>query len=128
MKKSRSRKLLAVLLGCLMIIGIMPATASADGDPVAKIGSTEYATLDAAVAAAGDGETITVLKNCSTEGLNLDKNLIIEGYGSDYPEITFDKYGIALWGKSLTFKTCKVKMNGIGSTPYTAEWNWMAKL
>lgn len=126
MKKSRSRKLLAVLLGCLMVIGIMPATASADETgPVAKIGSTEYATLDAAVAEAGDGETITVLKNCSTEGLNLKKNLTIEGYGDSNPVIKFDKSGVALWGKNLTFKDCQVTMNDIGSTPYT-EWTWMA--
>ncbi|MDD7249144.1 MAG: S-layer homology domain-containing protein, partial [Oscillospiraceae bacterium] len=79
--------------------------------------------MDEAVAAANDGDTIQVLKDCTTEGLNLSKNLIFDG-GETKPTITFNKEGIALWGKSLTFKNCKVMMNGIGSTPYTAEWNW----
>lgn len=91
---------------------------------VAKIGDSEYATLDEAVVAANDGDTITVLKDCTTDGLNLSKNITIEGStGSE--TITFTKYGIALWGKTLTFRNVNVIMTGIGSTPYTAEWNWM---
>lgn len=31
-----------------------------------------------------------------------------------------------MWKYSLTFKNMTVSMNGITSTPYTAEWNWMA--
>lgn len=91
---------------------------------VAKIGDSEYATLDEAVAAANDSDTITVLKDCTTDGLNLSKNITIEGStGSE--TITFTKYGIALWGKTLTFRNVNVIMTGIGSTPYTAEWNWV---
>ena len=94
---------------------------------VAKIGENDYYnTLDEAIADAEDGEIIEVLANCETEGMNLSKNLTIKGKGADgvNPEIKFTKYGIALWGKALTFQDCKVTMNGIGSTPYTAEWNW----
>ena len=40
------------------------------------------------------------------------------------PQLTFEKQGIALWSQSLTFKNMQVVMNSIGSTPYTAEWNW----
>ena len=99
----------------------------ADVNAVAKIGDTTYDTLDEAITAAADGNTIEVLANCETEGMNLSKNLTIKGKGADSvnPEIKFTKYGIALWGKALTFQDCKVTMNGIGSTPYTAEWNWM---
>ena len=57
--------------------------------------------------------------------MNLSNNLTIDG-GEAKRTITFNDKGIALWGKSLTFKNCNVVMNGIGSTPYTAEWNWMA--
>ncbi len=98
----------------------------ADVNAVAKIGDTTYDTLDKAITAAADGNTIEVLANCETEGMNLSKNLTIKGKGADgvNPEIKFTKYGIALWGKALTFQDCKVTMNGIGSTPYTAEWNW----
>ena len=111
---------------------VLPETEEIDPDTVAIIetgeGLKQYKTLDDAVAAATDGATIEVLTNCTTTaGMNLSKNLTIKGKGADgvNPEIKFTKYGIALWGKALTFQDCKVTMNGIGSTPYTAEWNWM---
>ena len=56
--------------------------------------------------------------------MNLNKDLSIDG-GTDKHTVRFTKYGIALWGESLMFKNCKVVMDGIHSTPYTAEWNWM---
>ena len=86
----------------------------------------EYETLDAAIAEAGNGATIEVLADCTTAGLELRKDLTIRGAESleSKPTITFTDKGIALWGK-LIFKDCKVVMNGIGSTPYTAEWKWM---
>lgn len=93
---------------------------------VAKIGDTEYATLDEAVAAAKDGDTITLLADCVTAGLELRKSLTIAGSTEKKFTVTFSDKGIALWGKALTFKNCAVSMTGIGSTPYTAEWNWMA--
>lgn len=106
--------------------------ALAEGDPeeentsVAKIGDTEYATLDEAVAAAADGGTIELLADATTKGLNLSKDLTIRAAeGAGTPTITFTQHGIALWGKALTFKNVNVVMTGIGSTPYTAEWNWM---
>ncbi|MDD5865439.1 MAG: MucBP domain-containing protein, partial [bacterium] len=40
--------------------------------------------------------------------------------------ITFNSLGIALWGKTLTFKNTNIEMKGIASTPYKAEWNWMS--
>ena len=93
---------------------------------VAKIGDEEYETLDAAVAAASDGAIIELLADATTEGLNLDKALTIQAAeGVEKPTITFTKYGIALWGKALTFKNVNAVMTGIGSTPYTGEWNWV---
>ena len=97
----------------------------ADVNAVAKIGDTIYDTLDEAITAAADGDIIEVLANCETEDMNLSKSLTIKGADGVNPEIKFTKYGIALWGKALTFQDCKVTMNGIGSTPYTAEWSWM---
>lgn len=94
---------------------------------VAQIGDTKYDTLDKAIAAAKDGDTITLLADCeTTAGLNLDKNLTIAGSTEETFTVTFKDKGIALWGKALTFKNCAVSMTGIGSTPYTAEWNKMA--
>ena len=98
-----------------------------EGEPVAMIGDTEYKTLDEAIAAAVDGDTITVLQDCTSSGINLTKDLTIEGQKNSnglYPIIKFTDKGIALWGRSLTFKTCNIIMQGVGSTPY-AEWSWM---
>lgn len=93
---------------------------------VAQIGEDKYETLDEAVAAAADGDTITLLADCETAGLELRKSLTIAGSEGETFTVTFNDKGIALWGKALTFKNCAVSMTGIGSTPYTAEWNWMA--
>lgn len=119
---------LFISLALILFPGIVKAE-GAEG-AVAKISETGvyYETLDEAVAAASDGATIVLLDNATTEGLNLSKNLTIQGEKGENDEnytITFTKYGIALWGKALTFKNVDVIMEGIGSTPYTAEWNWM---
>lgn len=90
---------------------------------VAQIGDTKYETFDEAVTAAVDGDTIKLLDNATTKGLNLSKNLTIDG-SKEYT-LTFEDKGIALWEVSLTFKDVTVNIKGIGSTPYTAEWNWM---
>lgn len=116
------KKSLAILLALIMMLTMIPAFAEGE---VAQIGETEYATLDGAIEAAADGNTIVLLADCTTDGMNLSKNLTIDG-GEAKRTITFNDKGIALWRKSLTFKNCNVVMNGIGSTPYTAEWNWMA--
>lgn len=93
-------------------------------NPVAKIGETGYATLDEAVADAKDGDIIELCGDAKTAGLDLKKSLTIDG-GVAKHSLTFNGKGIALWGKALTFKNVNVTMSGIGSTPYTAEWNWM---
>ena len=122
------RKLLAGLLACVMLFGLLPATALAEGETaVAKINETTYETLDEAVAHAEDGAIIELLGNAVTDGLNLRKNLTIRAAeGVTMPTVTFKNYGIALWETSLTLQNINVVMQGIGSTPYIAEWNWMA--
>ena len=71
---------------------------------VASINDVMYETFDEAVTAAVDGDTIKLLDNATTKGFTLSKNLTIDG-SKEY---------------TLTFE-----VKGIGSTPYTAEWNWM---
>ncbi len=97
-------------------------------NPMAKIGETGYATFDEAVAAVEDGAvdaeggaTIVLCRKAVTAGLNLHKDLTIDGNGN---ELTFTDKGIALWGHALVLKDVKASMVGIGSTPYTAEWGW----
>ncbi len=120
------KRVLSVVLSLSMALCLIPSTVFAAEGDVAKIGDTTYATLDGAVEAATDGATIELLADATTNGLNLSKKLTIkaaEGL-AEKPTITFTQYGIALWGKALTFENCNVVMNGIGSTPYTAEWGW----
>ncbi|MEF2798786.1 MAG: hypothetical protein U0N50_01880 [Christensenellales bacterium] len=115
------KKLLAILLALIVMLTMIPAFAEGE---VAQIGGIKYATLDEAIEKAADSDTIVLLSDCETAGINLNKDLSIDGGESKYT-VTFNDRGIALWGKSLMFKNCKVVMNGIGSTPY-AEWSWVA--
>jgi hypothetical protein len=66
-----TKKVLSVVLAVLMVASMMvvgTVVASADGN-VAKIGDTEYGTLEAAWNAAADGDTITLLQDCAGNGL-----------------------------------------------------------
>lgn len=124
-----SKKILAMFMAVAMAFSLLPVTVLAEENkPVAKVGDVTYTSLDAAVEAAKntDDAIIDVLADCTTAGLNLSKDLTIQGAEGlkSKPTITFTKKGIALWGKSLTFKDCNVEMKGIGSTPYS-EWSWM---
>lgn len=128
MKHIKKLTIALVLAMSMIVSGLATSHFAFAEEPtsvVAKINDTEYTTLDEAVNAAVDGDTIIVLTDCTTNGLNLSKNLTIKGAENIKPTITFTQYGIALWGYGLTFEDCNVIMNDIGSTPYTAEWNWM---
>lgn len=139
MRRTRRNALatLGVVLAVLAVLCVPSALAFAEedtqpgdgaGTAVAQIGDVRYESLDEAVEKAEEGATIELLTDATTNGLNLSKNLTIAAADGleERPTVTFAQYGIALWGKSLTFKDCDVVMNGIGSTPYTAEWNWMS--
>ena len=108
-----------------------PSAREPSTENVAQIGEGDnvqtFTSLDDAIAAAEDDDTIVLLADATTKGINLNKNLTIsskEGL-AEKPTVTFTKNGIALWGVALTFKDCDIIMNGIGSTPYS-EWTWMA--
>ena len=119
---ARVARLVAMFAMALVCALVLAPSAYADG-AVARIDETKYNTFDEAVAAAQNGETVTLLDNAETAGLNLSKDLTIDGAGY---ALKFTDKGIALWGKALTFKNVTVTMTGIGSTPYTAEWGWMS--
>ena len=117
------KKINKILLAVLTLFTINLANIKADEIKVARINDTDYTSLDEAINAASDETTIELLNDAETAGMNLNKNIIIEGNNKT---ITFNDKGIALWGKKLTFKNTNITMIGIGSTPYTAEWNWQA--
>ena len=86
------RKLLSVLLTFCLAFSLLPTAALADGEGtpqteggektnyVAQIGSTGYATLQEAVNAAKDGDTITLLGDAElTETLNITKAITLDG-------------------------------------------------
>lgn len=62
----------------MLLFTAMSATAFA-ADNVAKIGDTEYATLAAAVAAAQDGDTVTLLKDTNEKGIVVEDNTFTTG-------------------------------------------------
>ena len=122
--RARAARLVAMFAMALVCALALVPSAYADG-AVARIDETgsEYNTFDEAVAAAKNGETVTLLADAETAGLNLNEDLTIDGGGN---ALKFTNKGIALWGHALVLKNVNASMTGIGSTPYTAEWNWMA--
>lgn len=121
--RTRAARLVAMFAMALVCALVLVPSAYADG-AVARIGEREYNTFDEAVAAAKNGETVTLLADAETAGLNLSKDLTIDG--GDGHALNFTDKGIALWGHALVLKNVNASMTGIGSTPYTAEWKWMA--
>ena len=119
---ARVARLVAMFAMALVCALVMVPSAYADG-AVARIGEAEYNTFDEAVAAAKNDETVTLLADAETAGLNLSKDLTIDGGGN---ALKFTDKGIALWGHALVLKNVNASMTGVGSTPYTAEWKWMS--
>ncbi len=113
------------LLALIISMFTFSTCVKADQINVAKISDKEYATLDEAIQDATSGSVIELLSNTTTVGMNLNKDITIQSNGEEKYTITFTDKGIALWGINLTFKNVEVIMNDIGSTPYTAEWNWV---
>ena len=79
------KKIISLALAVLMTLstfslGMISITAAGN---VCKIGTTEYATFDAAVNAAQDGDTITLLADATTSSSNVAVNghITIDGAG-----------------------------------------------
>ena len=84
MKRTHKLKLLALLLSCFLLVGLLPTVAFAEG-PVAWIGETGYETLEAAVKNAESGATITLGEGKYTlykkEAATAGKDLTFVGQG-----------------------------------------------
>lgn len=142
----------------LMTAALAPAPAAPTGAPttpaedntVATITgqdgkTTGYTSFDEAVKAAQSGDTIEVIKDATSTGIDLrDKNLTIKGTAQKVttttdsgteekatvkPKLKFvakegqsQIAGITLWGSDLTFKNMDVDMTGASSTTYN-KWN-----
>ena len=73
------RKLLSVLLTLAMALALLSVSAMAEGEEVAQIGETKYVTLADAIAAAKNGDTITLLADViQNTMLTIDKNITLD--------------------------------------------------
>ena len=113
--------------------GFIPA-ANADGTygvkvaPVAKIGTVEYATLAEAIAAANDGETVTLIDNLdiSTTGLTVaaTKTVTLDLNGHALKAANTNTGNIKVLGKLTLCDSTDTAKNGTGTgkvwtdTPY----------
>ena len=82
MKKTMMKRLMSWVLAAAMVVAMLPVSVlgAESGGNVAKIGDTEYATLDEAVEKAAEGATIELLTDCElTKGFN--KTLTFTGNG-----------------------------------------------
>lgn len=97
MKALTGKKILSLLLSVLMCLSLMPLSAFADGETIsnaAKIGDTEYATLEEAIAKAADGDTVTLLGDCSGNGIMIEKDRFAKsGLTIDFAGYTYTVSG-----------------------------------
>ncbi len=78
----KAKRILSALLVCAMLLSIMGLTAFASTN-VAEVNGTGYETLQAAVAAADDGDKVTLLTDVETSSkVNVTKSITIDG--ADY--------------------------------------------
>lgn len=117
------KKFLSIALALLMVCVMLPVVALADDATpanVAKIGNTEYPTLQAAVESITDGAetTITLLDNCDGNGITVSsgKNIIFDMNGFTYTvdgnlagsSGTVSQAFQLLKGSNITFKNGKI--------------------
>lgn len=82
------KRILAGILTLVMVICLLPVTAMAENGNVARIGTEEYATLDAAVRAAKTGDEIVLLTDSTGVSIKLDETrsrltINLNGYAID---------------------------------------------
>ena len=75
------KKVLATILALVMALGLTTA-AWAEGEGAAKVGNVEYNTLQAAVDAAAEGQTVVLLKDVdASSGVTVGKKIVLDMNG-----------------------------------------------
>ena len=82
-------------------------------EPVATCNGVNYATVGDAIAAADDGDTITLVKAMSSESIAVTKNITINGGGNSNYQLNVSSLEIAT-GKTITFNNFAAQ-NTIGA-------------
>ena len=140
------RKFLSILLTLAMALTLLPVSAMAEETPVeapaetkvAQIGDVKYDTLQAAVNAAKDGDTITLLKSGNGNGVSVPANQFIDkGVTVNFNGYTYMVGGQLVGsagtgtnafqlnaGNKLTFKNGSIVGATEGSKPADDTPNW----
>lgn len=115
MKKTMVKRLMSWVLAAAMVVTMLPVSVlgAEPGGNVAKIGETEYATLDEAIKAAADGATIELLGNAelSSTTFPANKSLAING-GTEKYTVNANQAYLNIAG-TVTFENCTVDFHGI---------------
>ncbi len=92
----KAKKLIASLLACFLLLMGMAVAVSAEGN-VAAIDGVEYATLEAAVAAANDGDVITLISAANpAAAITVDDNITIDLNGQTLTLPALSNYAIVV--------------------------------
>ena len=98
----KARKTLSFLLCLVLIVGILPVSVMADGENVAKIGNTEYTTLDGAISEAKDGDTVVLVQDTKEDiTVSGDKTITIDLNGKKLTNCSGDTIVVEI-GATLT--------------------------
>ena len=115
------KKVLATILALVMALGLTTA-AWADEAKVAKIGDTEYATLQEAVNAAAEGQTIVLLKDVEiADVVTVGKKVVLDMNGKKLYNSTTD-----IWNES-TGAWSLISVRGNGDLTITGNGTFAAK-
>ena len=119
------KKLLAFILSFLLILSTFSVVAFANDTPVAKVGNTEYATIDEAIVAWTNGTTLTlladvtlsdVIKLSSTEYHILDLGTYTMTAASGKDAIQYVINGRSSMSYALDIKADAANLGGITAT------------
>ena len=109
------KKVFSMLACMLLALGLVPNVAFATGENEAKIGNTEYATLQEALEHASDNDTVTLLKDVTTEGvtLGIDTDIILDLGGHTYTNVGGTVINLY---SAMTLRNGKLAMTGANNT------------
>jgi hypothetical protein len=109
------KKVLAIILCVCMMASLCVIGAGAEGTNVAKIGTTEYATLDAAITAANDNDTVTLLKNAEISSMiTLNKSITLNLNGFKASKNDGNSFVQVINGATLTIDGTKANSEFYG--------------
>lgn len=110
------KKLLSVFVSLALLLSLISVPVFADGNNVAQIGETEYATLTAAISAAQSGDTIKMIGDATaTSTVSLYKDLTLDLNGQTLTmNVTSGMTGaFYLNGHSLTIQDTSAGQAGV---------------